>query len=216
MKPLALALLALTANAQDLRISASTLTPDAVHALFGPLRKQYGAARVDICSSSPAAATVPLAKIRQQLKLTNNINVLSTIEAMQVIAMAQASTKKAKVLRYGVAAVEIAAFTAGLSGIGLAWKTGLNDGAIFGAQSLSIFSVASTPAALITYTTVALPETLTFLPNGCIPQAIQLTDSTAAQRVDFTFPIPGAGGSVSVSKDSIGNTVITVPSGKTP
>lgn len=192
---LALLLVALPALGQtvpSLRITATSMGADQVHAMFGPLKAEYGAARVDICSSDSVAVTIPLARIRQQLMSTHHVALLSSAEALQVIASAQANTKKAKILRGGVAAVQLAAIAGGWSGLSVTWKAGLNAAALVGAQSLGVLNAAATPTAMVAYSAVALPETLSFLPLGCLPNSgIQMTDNAPVGHVDFTMPIPG-------------------------
>jgi hypothetical protein len=186
-------------HGQSLHITASTLSPADVHALFGPLRKNYGAARVDICSSSPDAVTIPLGKIRQQVKLTNGVAILSNTEALSVIARAQSTTKVAIGLRYGLAAVQLAAIASTWSGLSATIKNTLTSSAVAGGGLLTVVGNAATVNSMVSYSSVALPETLQILPQGCAPTAIELLEFSKSgimepASIDFLYPLQSSKG----------------------
>lgn len=178
---------------QDLRITASLMSSSDVSALFGPLKSQYGGARVDICYKGTDARSIPLAMVRQQLKVTNNIVVLSNVEALTVIAKAQASTKKAVALRIGVGVVQIASLASAWSGLSSTIKNTLNASAISGMEAVGVISGVATTTAMVSYSAVALPETLNFSSAQlCVPQAIQLIETIkgSSGNIDFSISLP--------------------------
>jgi hypothetical protein len=129
--------------------------------------------------------------VRQQLKLTNNIVVLSNVEALTVIAKAQSGTKKARAFRIGVGVVELGALASTWSGLGLAVKNTLMASALVGGQGLAVLQNTATAYAMVNYSAVALPETLNFSPvAACTPQGIQLIETVPGGTVDFVMPVP--------------------------
>lgn len=176
-----------------LRVTASLLSTRDTKTLFGPLAKQYAAAAVDVCYKGEDTRSVPLAVVRQQLKLTNGIVILPNVAALTVIAKAQAGTKVATIERYGLGLVEAAALATAWPRISLTLKNTLESVSLSGAQALGIFQQVSQPVAMIAYSAVALPETLNFSSaQSCTPQAIQLVEriSAGGGNIDFTMPLP--------------------------
>jgi hypothetical protein len=82
----------------SLCISADQLPPDATHAMFGPLKREYGSAIVRVCSQIPGAVTIPLAYVESQYSQRSGITVMPALAALSVISGAQANTKTAKTL----------------------------------------------------------------------------------------------------------------------
>jgi hypothetical protein len=191
MKLYVLAFLAIPLAAQptpckptdDICVTARPLSASDISAMFGSLNKRYGAVQVDLCSKSSVALTVPLGMIRQQFHV-NGVTVLAGIVANSVIANAQTSTKKAKAFKVAITAVEVAAVGTTLSSVSTQVKAALTEGAIGGAQIISILTATSTSASLISYGSNSLPELIQFQPNGCAPVAVQLIEGMAG-NMDF-------------------------------
>jgi hypothetical protein len=185
--------LAGSAKAQEpsLHITGELLSQQDARALFGPLSSQYGVAATTVCSTSSANLTVPLGIIRQQLKLTNGLTVLPPVVALQVIAQAQGNTKRSKIIRGSIAAVELAAIASGWAGLSSAWKSSLNSVALAGSQSLPVLIGATTSAALISYASAVMPDPLQLNGLSCV-SGLVLTETVKPGSADFVMPIPKA------------------------
>jgi hypothetical protein len=191
MRALFFMALAIPLGAQSLRVTASPLSTADVSALFGPLNKTYGGARVDVCYSGSDARSIPLAVVRQQLKLTNGIVILSNVEALTVISKAQSSTKKAIALRVGLGIVELGAIASTFSQLSSTIKNTLAASALAGGETLGVIQTTTTAYAMVSYSAVALPETLNFsTAQQCVPQGIQLTEMVPGGGIDFTMTLP--------------------------
>jgi hypothetical protein len=180
--------------AQDLHVTASSLSSQTTRSMFGPLNKRYGSIAVSVCTTG-AATTAPLASIAQQPgAIPPGLTVLPPLAALTVVAHAQNSTKKAAAFRIGIAVVEGAAVATSLAGIGATLKNVLTDTALLGSQLIPIIEQASTPNALVNYSQATLADPLqvpagTPTAPGCAPTGIVLTESDpAARRADFRMP----------------------------
>ena len=89
--------------------------------------------------------------------------------------------------------MELAAIASAWSGLSATIKNTLNASAVAGGQALGVLSGVTTAAAMVSYSAVALPETLNFSSaQQCAPQGIQLVERvTAGGNVDFVMPVGG-------------------------
>jgi hypothetical protein len=193
--------------ANTLTVSAKQLTRDDVTAMFGPIKHTYGIAKVTVCSTSGTTTSVPLALIFQRaedLPELADLTVLPNMLAMQVIAQAQGNTKKSKIIRGSIAAVETAAIVAGLSGWSTQAKTVLNDIAIAGPSLIGIFVSATTPASLIAYSSATFQSDPLAVPAfGCVPPALVMAEATkGAIKAKTTIQLhPTTGAGVALATD---------------
>lgn len=196
MKLAALFLLAVPLSAQiaTVHVSASPLAKETVKSMFGKgLPKIYSAVQIDICSLQNRSLSFSLGLVRQSFSHQfpkAGVSVLSDSVASQVILSAQGASKKAVAGRIIFAAAGAGAVASGLSGIGLAWKTGLTSFAFDGPQVWSLFSTVTVPTALVSYEAQAIPETILLQPGGCLPKpAVQLVEG-AVSEVQFDVSVP--------------------------
>jgi hypothetical protein len=188
---LAIALFAATLYAQppQLHITAELLSTADTHAMFGPLAKQYTAAKVLVCSNSTANLSVPQGIVAQSVKTRNNITILPNVVAMQVIALAQGATVKSRSFRYGLAAIQLAAIASTWAGLSATVKNTLTSTSLAGSSALPIILNATTAQSLISYSTAALPDPLQFAGVSCA-SGIALTEAGAAGGIDVTIAAP--------------------------
>lgn len=195
-----LALACLPAFAQDpcalhdLCVTATVRTPDIAAAMFGPLKKTYSVAAVDICSQSSKAITEALGHVRQAAPLSG-ISILSNDEAQAVIGHAQGSTKWAKAGRIVFAVAGGAAVASGVAGIGVALKAGLTAAAILGPPIWSLASTIPVANPLDKYSDSALAEIIQFHPFGCLAKpGVQLIQAVltlqAGASIRFGVSVP--------------------------
>lgn len=182
------------ASGSQLCIEADQMPQDATHAMFGPLRSNYGSAAVRVCSKMANATTVPLALIESEIKETNGITVVPSLVALSVIAGAQAHTKTSMILSGTLTAAQIAAGATQLSGISSMAKSILTNTALGGGTLYGILRGATASASMLQFSSVTLPETLQFQPFGCA-SGIVLDYSQAgvppAGSVSFGIMLPG-------------------------
>ena len=194
MRFLTILILSSAPFAQQLHVTASPLLPNTIKAMFGKnLPKGYSAVQVDVCSDALASLSAPLGAIRQKFRVQfpkAPVTILSNSVASQVIAANQGNSKTAIATRIIFAVAGAASVGAGFSGISAVAKTALTDFAIDGPLVWSLFSAVGTPAALISYTAQAVPETLKIAPADCLPSAVQLIEGLAAPvTFDVTLPV---------------------------
>ena len=192
MRTALLILFAVPLCAQDLHVTAETLSAPTVKSMFGPLNARYGAAKVTVCSAASVNASVPLALIGQQPgALPAGITVLPPVAALQVIGQAQGSTKTAKGFRIGIAFIEGAAVATSLSGVSATLKAALTNTALLGGQLIPIISAATTTQSLVSYAQVALADPLQIIPGGCASGLVLYESNPAAVRAAFSLAVPG-------------------------
>lgn len=175
-------------------IKADQLPPDATHAMFGPLRREYGSAIVRVCSNLGAATTVPLAYVESQYTERSGITVMPTLAALAVIAHAQASTKTAIALNGIITAAQLAAAATQLSNVSAAVKAALTDTALGGASLYTILKGATTSGSMLQYSSITLPESLDFQPRGCVSGVVLdhgVGGAPAAGSISFGVMLPG-------------------------
>lgn len=173
----------------DLCVTATVRTPDIAAAMFGPLKKIYSVAAVDICSQSGKAITEALGHVRQAAPIAG-ISILSNDEAQAVIGHAQGSTKWAKAGRIVFAVAGGAAVASGVAGIGVALKAGLTAGAILGPPIWSLASTIPVANPLDKYSDSALQEIIQFQPFGCLAKpGIQLIQGSVAPGASVRFGV---------------------------
>jgi hypothetical protein len=179
----------------NLCVSADQLPADATHAMFGPLRREYGSAVVRVCNQLPNAVTVPLAYIESQYTNHSGVTVMPSLAALAVIAHSQANTKTAIGLKVGLVAVESAAAATQLASIGAGAKAILTETALGGASLLNILQAAATSGSMLQYSSVTLPEQLQFQAAPSCVSGVMLDhfDSGApgAGSISFGVSLPG-------------------------
>ena len=176
----------------DLCVTASPLLPSTIKAMFGRnLPKGYSAVSVDICSRSQQSISIPFGLIRQKYRaqFPTGPTILSNAVASQVIQSAQGNTKAALTSRIVLAIAGSTAVAVGFAGIPTAWKTGLTDFTLDGPLLWSMFSAVTQPAALVSYSQQALPETIQIAPLSCTPSSTQLVEG-AVKAVEFDVMLP--------------------------
>jgi hypothetical protein len=157
--------------------------------MFGKLPKPIVAAKVLVCSNAATALTVPLALVEQQLK-PNGYTVLTQDAALSVIAAAQGSSKWAKSLRIGLAAVELAALASSWSGLSVTVKDTLNSSALVGAQGLNIISTAIPSHVYLSLQSEALADPLQISALQCAKPGIVLVEAdSTAKSVDLEVTV---------------------------
>jgi hypothetical protein len=183
----------------SIRVTASLMSKNDLHSLFGPLRKSYSGARVDICSSTNQSLNFPSALVRQQLRspqigLPNGIVVVSDIEAVTVIASAQSKTWQSRTLTIGTVLVSLTALGATWSSLSGPVRQTLNSAAILSGEGLQIVSRASLQQ-LVNYTAQAAPQTIQVAPQGCAGPYIQLIEALPNAgnfELKMQVPVPAA------------------------
>lgn len=195
---LAVALLfAMTLQAQDLRVTAQLLH-GAAEAMFGKLPKTIAAAQVQVCSNAPAQVTVPLARLTQQVRLTNGATVLMGDAALAVVASAQGSSPLQTTLRV---AAGVDAGVKGLVIVGAvqpntSWGAAMTmaDGLI--QLSSAIIGGVATGHQLLSIGREMLPDPLNLPALGCangyaiveFPTAVK--NKAAVPPIDFSMTLP--------------------------
>lgn len=207
------------AQTSDIHVSAQSLSPSTLKALFGrSLPKAYSGVQVDVCSNDNRSLAVPLGVIRQQFQKQfpqSTVTILSNDIASQVIASAQGSTKTAIAGRAVLFAVGAAAVATGFAGVGVAVKGALTGFSIDGPVLWGLFSSVTVPAALVGYQGQALPETIQLAPAACMAKpAIQLVEGSV-RSVEFDVTLPRSttptNGALTVTPQSDGTLVISGP-----
>jgi hypothetical protein len=181
------ALSAYAQTSEALHVTATVLSQASTKATFGPLAKQYRMASIQVCNTSAASVSVPLAAVMQvPAAIPAGMTVLPPLVALQVIAHAQGATKTAIGLRIGVAVVSGAAVATSLSGLSAAWKNGLTDTAILGSQLIPIIQQATTVQSMLNYQQATLPDPLQLVAGGCALPAVVLVEmDKSAVKADF-------------------------------
>jgi hypothetical protein len=200
----------------DLHITASPLLPSTVQAMFGRhLPKGYSAVSVDICSNRTQSVSVPLGLIRQKYRAQFPMGptILSNTVASQVILAAQGSAKSALTGRIVLALAGSTAVAVGFSGLPAIWKTGLTDFSLDGPLLWNLFSSVAQPAAFISYSQQALPETIQIAPSSCAASSTQLVEG-AVSAVGFDVTLPAektTTGAITVTPQADGTIILGTP-----
>lgn len=180
--------------AQQIHVTADLLSAQTTAAMYGNLPKPYSAANVSVCNQGSVPLTVGLAFAAQQTRLSGVV-MLPRDAALSVIAAAQGSAKGSRVLRGGIAAVQLAAIAAGWSTMGAALKDTLTSAALAGSSALSVLSTTIPTHTYLVFTNESLPDPLQLASFGCATGTVIVESATGAGRVDSTFTLPGGIGS---------------------
>ena len=191
MKPFILLLAALPCYGQ-LRITAQTLSAPTTRAMFGPLPNQVTAASVQACNQSSEAVTVPLARLVQQVRLTDGLTILPRDAALVVVAQSQGRGKWATAGRYIGATTGTVSVLSTLQIIKA--NNAIGASIIFATAIAGVaaqqFGAAAATHNLLAVSSEALPDPLQLPPAGCAT-GITLVESVPGSRsVDFSMPLP--------------------------
>lgn len=180
--------------AQDLHISAQTLSTATTKSMFGRLPKAVTAAAVQICNETAVPQTVALGRISQQAKLSNGMTLLPRDAALSVIAASQGGTIGQRIFRGAVAATELAAIATGLSAVSLTVKAVLTSAAIAGGQTIAVLSQAIPTHTYLTFDHESLPDPLQVPATQCASGIVLVESDSTAKSLDFSMPLPAAQG----------------------
>lgn len=190
MKLAILLLAALPATGQ-LRVTAQTLSAPTTRAMFGALPRQVTAASVQACNQTSEALTVPLARIVQQVRLTDGWSILPRDAALVIVSQAQGRGKWATAFRYVGAATGTVSTLSTLQIIKPNTTIGswiIIATAIVGVAS-SQFSQAATTHNLLAVSSEALPDPLQLPALGCASGITLVERVEGARAVDFPMTL---------------------------
>lgn len=162
----------------QIQVTADLLSIQTTTSMFGRLPKTYNAAAVSVCNQGSTPITIPLALAAQQVRPTGYI-MLPKDAALSVIAAAQGSSVGSKVLRGGIAAVQIAAIAAGWSTLSVTVKNTVTSAALAGASVVSVLGTTIPSHTYLTFDHESLPDPMQLAALGCVSGVVVVEKATA-------------------------------------
>lgn len=172
-----------------LRLTAQTLSKSTTTAMFGRLPKGILAVSVQVCSNSADPATIPIARIIQQVKLASTYTILPKDAAASVVDAAHGSSPLGISLRIGFTVVELAAIAAGWSGLSETVKGTLNSAAIAGSSVINVLQTNVPSHTNLTFANEMLSDPLSLPALGCATGMAMVEADAKAKAIDFSMPI---------------------------
>lgn len=192
---------ALHAQTADLRVTAQILRGSA-EAMFGKLPKAIRVAQVQVCSNRADPVTLPLARIVQQVKLSNGATVLTGDAALAVVAAAQGSSPLQIGLRTASA---VGAGIKSLAVLGViqpntSWGAALTMTSDLLELGRAIAGTSASSHQLLSIGKEMLPDPLSIAALGCAQPGIAIVEvptkskkSDIPSSIDFGMSIPTRG-----------------------
>jgi hypothetical protein len=183
------AILAASVSAQQIHVTADLLSPQTTTAMFGKLPATYHAANVVACNQTNSPLTIPLALAAQQTRLSGVV-LLPQDAALSVISGAQGSSTSSKVVRGGLAVVQLAAIAAGWSTLSSTYKALLTSASLSGSSAISVLAFTIPTHTYLILQHEALPDPLQLAALGCATGTVIVESTTSNAKVDTTITLP--------------------------
>jgi hypothetical protein len=160
--------------------------------MFGRLPKQISAAAVQTCNQTGDALTVPLARLMQEVRVTQGITVLPRDASLVVIAQAQGQSRWNTAIRW-IGAASGTVSTLSVLGI-IKPNTLIGSWIIFGTAIIAVAGQQANSAhsthSLLAITSESLPDPLQLPAAGCATGIVLVEHDSTQKNIDLSLNVP--------------------------